>query len=168
MRLEKLTKITAKRKKRVGRGASSGKGTTAGRGTKGQKSRAGYNLPRRFEGGQTALIARIPKARGFKSAKIKPVTISIETIEAKFNDGDKVNFKTLIEKNILKKMPAQGVKIVGGGKLTKKISFSQVKLSKSVLKIVESMPQSNQAAKSNQSPSQKSTRKKAASRKSKN
>jgi len=57
-------------KKRVGRGVGTGKGKTSGRGTKGQKSRTGYKIPRLFEGGQTSIIARLPKAKGFSSSRI--------------------------------------------------------------------------------------------------
>lgn len=53
-----------KRKSRVGRGISAGQGKTCGRGTKGQKARSGYNLPRKYEGGQTPLVMRMPKKRG--------------------------------------------------------------------------------------------------------
>lgn len=125
MLLNKLPTLkNMKKNKRLGRGVASGKGKTAGRGTKGQKSRSGYNLPRSFEGGQTPLIQRLPKMKGFKSRRIKPTVIRLENLEGKFKDGETVNLKTLLEKRLISdtKKP---VKILGG-KLTKKLKFSQV------------------------------------------
>ncbi|MCL5407693.1 MAG: 50S ribosomal protein L15 [Patescibacteria group bacterium] len=128
--LNKLPKTILNKSKRVGRGLASGKGKTAGRGTKGQKSRSGFNIPRTFEGGQTPLVQRISKIKGFKSHQIKPQVLSIALIEKKFKDGDEVNLKTLIEKKlIVKKM---SVKILGS-KLTKKLKFRQVILNKKLL-----------------------------------
>lgn len=131
MSLNNLEKIVTKSAKRVGRGLASGKGKTAGRGTKGQKSRSGYNLPRRFEGGQTSLIQRLPKARGFHSHYPKPLTLDIARVEVKFADGEEVNLKTLVLKGMIKntKIP---VKIVGT-KFTKNLKFSQVNLTKKLL-----------------------------------
>lgn len=127
MALNNLTKTVDRSKKRLGRGLASGKGKTATRGTKGQKSRSGYNIPRRFEGGQTTKIQRLPKVRGFRSRFAKPLVLTLAKIEAKFNDGDTVNFKTLIEKGLIKnaEMP---VKVVGSAKITKKLIFRDVKL----------------------------------------
>lgn len=126
-----------KSKKRLGRGISSGKGRTSGRGTKGQKSRSGHNIPRRFEGGQTSLIARLPKAKGFKARNSKPTIVHILDIEKIFNDGDKINFKSLLEKKLISKKDIKnGVKVLGPGKLTKKLRFSDVKLTK---KLVEDL-----------------------------
>lgn len=131
MPLNNLEKITTTPAKRVGRGLASGKGKTAGRGTKGQKSRSGYNLPRRFEGGQTSLIQRLPKVRGFRSRYAKPLTLDIARVEVKFTDGEEVNLKTLTQKNLIKntKVP---VKIVGK-KITKNLRFSDVNLTKALL-----------------------------------
>jgi len=131
MNLSNLTKTTTKSAKRLGRGLSSGKGKTAGRGTKGQKSRSGYNIPRRFEGGQTSLIARLPKARGFNSRYDKPQTLRIERVEAKYNNGETVNLKSLQEKGLIKSADIT-VKLVGA-KLTKELKFSQVKLNQKLL-----------------------------------
>ena len=66
---KELNNNPKKTAKRLGRGISAGGGKTAGRGTKGQKSRAGHNIPKRFEGGQTPLSMRLPKLRGFKVKK---------------------------------------------------------------------------------------------------
>lgn len=130
--LNKLSSIkNIKSGKRLGRGLGSGKGKTAGRGTKGQKSRSGHNIPRRFEGGQTPLIQRLPKVRGFKSRNVKPQVINIAVLDNAFKDGDKINLKTLLEKGLISdtKKP---VKILGA-KLTKKFKFSQVILNKKLL-----------------------------------
>ena len=123
--MEKIQKVHTRKAKRVGRGKGSGKGTTAGRGTKGQKSRSGHNIPRRFEGGQTPLVKRLAKIKGFKSRKIKYIVINVARIEKKYKDGETVNLKTLIEKGlIVKKRP---VKILGS-KLEKKLKFREVVL----------------------------------------
>jgi len=133
MALNNLVKTVDRSKKRVGRGLASGKGKTATRGTKGQKSRSGYNIPRRFEGGQTSKIQRLPKVRGFKSRFAKPLVLTLAKIEAKFNDGETVNFKTLIEKGLIKnaEMP---VKVIGASKFGKKLIFADVKLSEKLAK----------------------------------
>jgi len=131
--LHKLVSLkTHKPSKRLGRGTGSGKGSTAGRGTKGQKSRSGYNIPRRFEGGQTPLIARLPKAKGFTSRNNKPAILNIARIEKNYKDGETVSFKTLKEKGLLSEAPF-GIKILGPGKLTKNLKFRDVKLTKSLL-----------------------------------
>jgi len=125
-----LTRKSLRPAKRLGRGLASGKGNTSGRGTKGQKSRSGYNIPRRFEGGQTPWIQRLSKKKGFRSRKVKPITLSIKLIELKFKEDDEINQKTLFEKGLIK-AKTQPVKILG--KLTKKFKFRNVILSKKIL-----------------------------------
>lgn len=119
--------IGQKRKSRVGRGISAGQGKTAGRGTKGQKSRSGYNLPKRFEGGQTPLISRLPKARGKKSInkKIgrKTIGVSLETIQKNFKAGETIDIKNLVGKNIIKKPGSLQAKIKIIGKANKEVKF---------------------------------------------
>lgn len=116
-----------KRKNRVGRGIAAGRGKTAGRGTKGQKARSGFNLPKRFEGGQTPLIARLPKARGAKSinAKIgrKTIGVSIQMIEKKFKPEEIISIKSLVEKKIIKKPRSLRAKIKIIGKPAKEAKF---------------------------------------------
>ncbi len=104
---------------RRGRGHGSGNGKTAGKGHKGQKARSG--APRTgFEGGQMPLYRRIPK-RGFKCINSKDiVAINISALE-RFDDGAEVSVKTLIEEGIVKN-PRDGVKILGNGELTKKLT----------------------------------------------
>lgn len=140
-----MISIKNKPSKRVGRGASSGKGKTAGRGTKGQKSRSGYNIPRRFEGGQTSFIQRMPKVRGFNSPAIKPEIVKLALIEEKFVDGEEVNFKSLVEKGLVKNT-GKGVKVLGPAKLTKKLKFSDVILTKSILEQAKKMAEKPEKA----------------------
>lgn len=131
--LNKLISIKNNRPgKRLGRGLSSGKGRTSGRGTKGQKSRSGHNIPRSFEGGQTPLIQRLAKKRGFHGHQAKVQVLDISKIEKNFVDGDVVSLKTLHQKGLIAD-PKIRIKILGKGKLTKKIKFSGVVLNKSLL-----------------------------------
>lgn len=131
--LNKLKSVkNIKPAKRLGRGIASGKGHTAGRGTKGQKSRSGYNIPRRFEGGQTSLIARLPKAKGFTARATKNAVINIGVIEKHYKDGEIVSFKTLKAKGLVKDT-SNGVKVLGPGKLTKNLKFTDVKLTNKLM-----------------------------------
>ncbi len=104
---------------RRGRGHGSGNGKTAGKGHKGQKARSG--APRTgFEGGQMPLYRRIPK-RGFKNINSKEiVAINVSALEC-FNDGEVVTVDSLIESGIIKKS-LDGVKILGKGDLSKKLT----------------------------------------------
>jgi large subunit ribosomal protein L15 len=119
----KLESVKTKNKKRVGRGLSSGQGKTAGRGTKGQKSRSGFNIPKRFEGGQTPLSMRLPKLPGFKSFKKKATIISLTQISANFKDGEVVSVEALETKALIKK--GQRAKVLNNGKLTVKVSLGK-------------------------------------------
>lgn len=146
----KLESVKIKSKKRIGRGISAGGGKTAGRGTKGQKSRAGHNIPRRFEGGQTPLSMRLPKLPGFKSRGKKSVILSLDRISSEYKSGDTVSLTTLVEKKIIEKNDKK-VKILNNGKLTVKVSLSpEIKASKSIAKLF--------AEKSGQEKSQEGTK----------
>jgi large subunit ribosomal protein L15 len=102
-------------RKRVGRGSSAGGGTTAGRGNKGQKQRTGGNVPAYFEGGQTPLIRRLAKRRGFKSQrKFSVVKINLKDL-AKYADDGQIVIAKLIENHQI--MPDTKVKILGEGTL---------------------------------------------------
>ena len=104
---------------RRGRGHGSGNGKTAGKGHKGQKARSGAPRPG-FEGGQMPLYRRIPK-RGFTNINSKEiVAINVDKLE-KFADGDVVTVEALLEKGIISN-PKDGVKILGNGELTKKLT----------------------------------------------
>lgn len=125
----KPTEGATKSKKRVGRGNGSGLGTYCGRGCKGQGQRKSPNVRPGFEGGQTPLISRLPKLKGFKNPnKIKYEVLNVEDLNV-FQDNDEVNIVSLYEKRLAKrkKLP---VKILGNGKLTKKLTVKVDKLSK--------------------------------------
>jgi len=118
-----LVANSKKNAKRPGRGISAGQGKTAGRGTKGQKSRAGHNIPNRFEGGQTVLSMRLPKIRGFKSHSEKATIITLDDLTSNFKSGDKVTLSLLKSKGLIAS-ENQRVKILNNGKLAVKITIS--------------------------------------------
>ena len=125
-------------KKRVGRGPGSGLGKTSGRGQKGQKARSGGGVNPVFEGGQLPLYRRIPK-RGFKNAMFKTTyaVINVEELNV-FEDGTVVTPALLKETGIIKNQ-LDGVKVLGNGKLEKKLTIQANKFSTSALdKIKES------------------------------
>ena len=109
---------------RRGRGHGSGNGKTAGKGHKGQKARSGAPRPG-FEGGQMPLYRRLPK-RGFKCINSKTIVgINVSALEVFDNDAV-VSVETLLEKGIVKN-PRDGVKILGNGELTKKLTVQDRK-----------------------------------------
>ena len=123
-------------KKRVGRGPGSGLGKTCGRGQKGQKARSGASIKPVFEGGQLPLYRRIPK-RGFKNARFKTVYGTINLAELnKFEDGTTVTPALLKDTGLLKKQ-YDGVKVLGTGKLEKKITIQANKFSASALEKIK-------------------------------
>ena len=140
MKLHELEKnIGAKQtKKRVGRGPGSGLGKTSGKGQKGQKARSGASINPVFEGGQLPLYRRLPK-RGFSNALFKTeyAVINISDLN-KFENGTVVTPALLKEKGIIKKQ-LKGIKVLGNGKLEKKLTIQAHKFSTSALeKIKES------------------------------
>lgn len=135
MQLHDLKPAPGSRPKRriVGRGEGSGLGQTAGKGQKGQKSRSGDTIMNGFEGGQTPLVRRIPK-RGFNHvSKIFYEPINLLALEGNFEAGAEVTGATLFEKGIIKKATLP-VKILGVGKLNKKLIIKVAKISKSAEK----------------------------------
>ena len=121
---------------RRGRGHGSGNGKTAGKGHKGQKARSGAPRPG-FEGGQMPLYRRIPK-RGFKNRNtLDIVAINVSALEA-FENGAVVDVDALIEKGIVKN-PRDGVKILGNGELTKKLSVKVNAYSASAKEKIEAL-----------------------------
>jgi len=109
-----------KKRKRIGRGPGSGLGKTAGKGMNGQKARSGGGIARGFEGGQMPLQRRMPK-RGFTNIfKKQIVSINVERLEV-FSDGDVVDIEALGKKGLISKV-GDGVKILGKGELTKKLT----------------------------------------------
>ena len=111
------------RRKRLGQGESSGHGKTAGRGGKGQTARSGSSIRIGFEGGQMPLIRRIPK-RGFNNARFATVYIPVNVSDLnKFDDGARVDEATLRSSG-LANGPGDGVKILGDGELSKKLTVA--------------------------------------------
>ena len=120
---------------RKGRGNGSGNGKTGGRGQKGQWARSGGGVRVGFEGGQMPLTRRIPK-RGFHNIFAKPLeAVNISVLE-KFEDGAVVDAKALLEKGILSKCE-YGVKILGNGSLTKKLTVQASAFSASAKEKIE-------------------------------
>ncbi|HBL40112.1 MAG TPA: 50S ribosomal protein L15 [Ruminococcaceae bacterium] len=108
-------------RKRIGRGPASGQGKTAGKGHKGQKARAGRGMRAGFEGGQMPLQRRIPK-RGFNNIFAKEIAIvNLSALDAKFEDGAVVDIDALIASGLVKKQ-LDGVKVLGNGEITKKLT----------------------------------------------
>ncbi|MBD5161084.1 MAG: 50S ribosomal protein L15 [Oscillibacter sp.] len=121
--------------KRKGRGAGTGNGKTAGRGHKGQKARSGGGVRIGFEGGQMPLARRVPK-RGFNNIFAKPLEIiNLSALNA-FDDGEVVTAQALLEKGILSKC-AYGYKVLGNGKITKKLTVEASAFSKSAQEAIE-------------------------------
>lgn len=135
MKLYQIPKINRSRKTRRGRGNATGCGTTSSRGTKGQKSRSGYNLPRRFEGGQTSLIQRLPKKRGIKSKKQKNQIVKISQLENNFSENAKINPLALYNKGLIDSKSII-VKILADKKIEKKFIISGCLMSKKVKEMI--------------------------------
>ncbi len=114
---------------RKGRGSGSGNGKTAGRGHKGQWARSGGGVRVGFEGGQMPLARRLPK-RGFHNIFAKPLeTVNVSALE-KFEDGATVTAQDLLDKGVLSKC-VYGVKILGSGEITKKLTVEASAFSES-------------------------------------
>ena len=137
MKLHELSPVPGSNPKayRKGRGNGSGNGKTAGRGQKGQWSRSGGGVRVGFEGGQMPLARRLPK-RGFHNIFAKPLeAINVSALE-KFEDGATVNVCDLLEKGILSKCE-YGVKILGNGEITKKLTVQASAFSASAKEKIE-------------------------------
>jgi len=121
--------------KRKGRGPGSGNGKTAGRGHKGQWARSGGGVRVGFEGGQMPLTRRLPK-RGFNNIFAKPLEIVNVASLNKFEDGAVVSVSDLLEKGILSKCE-YGVKVLGNGEVTKKLTVRANAFSESAKEKIE-------------------------------
>ncbi len=122
----KPAKGAVKKRKRVGRGPGSGYGRTAGRGMNGQKSRSGYTRKRGFEGGQMPLSRRVPK-RGFTNIFKKEYNIvNLDAIER--TGLDEIKYEDFFEKR-LARYAGKKIKILGDGKLTRKVKIHAHKFS---------------------------------------
>ncbi len=123
------------RRRRVGRGIGSGMGKTATRGTKGQKARR--QIHPNFEGGQTPIQRRLPVKKGFRNINHKEFAIvNLDDLERLFKAGDQVDPEKLIKSGIIPGLK-DGVKVLGFGKLDKKLKVSAHKFSKSAQAAIE-------------------------------
>ena len=123
--------------KRLGRGSGSGLGKTSGKGHKGAKARSGGGKRPGFEGGQMPLYRRVPK-RGFNNVfGTEYAVVNVERLEV-FENGDVVDAAALLEKKIIRK-ELDGVKILGVGELTKKLTVKAAKFSATAKEKIEAV-----------------------------
>ncbi len=122
-------------KKRLGRGVGSGLGKTSGKGQKGQNSRSGGGVRPGFEGGQIPLFQRLPK-RGFNNVNRKEYAVVNLLDLEKFEDGSKITLETYFESGLVKNAK-NGIKVLGEGALTKKLTVQAHKFSASAAKAIE-------------------------------
>ncbi|HBK03382.1 MAG TPA: 50S ribosomal protein L15 [Clostridiales bacterium] len=137
MKLHELSPVAGSTQvgKRKGRGHGSGNGKTGGRGHKGQKARSGGKVRVGFEGGQMPLVRRIPK-RGFINVFAKPLTaVNVIALNA-FEDGAVIDAAALMENGIIAECP-NGLKILGNGSLTKKVTVKATAFSESAKEKIE-------------------------------
>ena len=125
-----------KESRRLGRGIGSGLGKTSGKGHKGQWARSGGGVRPGFEGGQMPLVRRIPK-RGFNNYFKKQYSIVNVCDLERFNDGDVVDAAVLLGNGVLSKVEDYGVKVLGKGELTKKLTVRANKFTKSAAEAIE-------------------------------
>jgi large subunit ribosomal protein L15 len=139
MKLHELSPAegSAKAAWRKGRGAGSGNGKTAGKGHKGQNARSGGGVRPGFEGGQIPLYRRLPK-RGFTNVFAKEYAIVNVCDLNAFEDGAVINAEVLLEKRIIRKA-LDGVKVLGRGELTKKVTVQAAIFSAGAKEKIESV-----------------------------
>lgn len=124
-------------KKRLGRGVGSGLGKTSGKGHKGAKARSGGGKRPGFEGGQMPLYRRVPK-KGFTNIfGTRYAAVNVEKLEI-FNDGDVVTIDSLLEAGVIRKT-LSGLKIMGDGELTKKLTVKANKFTASAKEKIEAL-----------------------------
>ncbi len=122
--------------KRIGRGHGSGQGKTAGKGHKGQKARSGGSIRPGFEGGQMPLQRRMPK-RGFNNIFAKEYAeINVSALDARFEDGAVVDAQALLESGAIKDAK-DGIKVLGNGEITKKLTVKAAKFTASAQEKIE-------------------------------
>ena len=123
--------------KRLGRGIGSGLGKTSGKGHKGQWARSGGGVRPNFEGGQMPLTRRIPK-RGFNNKRFahEYSVINISALNV-FENGTVVNAETLVSKGIIGSIAPYGLKVMGDGKLEKKLTVQAAKFTKTAKEAIE-------------------------------
>ena len=137
MKLNELESIS-KNRKRVGRGPGSGNGKTSGKGHKGQNARSGGGVRPGFEGGQLPLYRRLSK-RGFNNYNFRTTyaTVNVGDLE-RFEEGTEVTKELLIETGLVKK-ELDGIKVLGNGELTKKLTVKANKFSSSAKAKIENV-----------------------------
>lgn len=129
--------VKGTKRNRVGRGIGSGNGKTAGKGHKGQKARTGGKIRRGFEGGQTPLYRRIPK-RGFNNIfAVEYACVNVSDLE-RFENGTVVNMELLLNEGIVRK-ELSGLKVLGNGVLTKKLTVEAKKFSAAAKEKIEAV-----------------------------
>jgi large subunit ribosomal protein L15 len=135
--LSKLApKVAKPAKMRKGQGNGS-KGTFSGRGCNGQNSRAGGGVRLGFEGGQSGLLMRMPKLRGFKNPnRVETQVVNLDKLELTFKDGAEVNLLSLVDTGLIRKNNAK-VKILGEGELTKKLLVEGILVSATAKAAIE-------------------------------
>ena len=137
MRIHELKKPegSTKAPKRIGRGQGTGQGTTAGRGMNGQNSRSGGGVRLGFEGGQMPLYRRLPK-RGFNNKWAKEYAeVNVKDLN-RFEDGTEVDMGMLLAAGLVGKQ-LDGLKVLGNGELSKKLTVKAEKFSKSAVEKIE-------------------------------
>ena len=138
MKLHELSPVEGSKKsaRRIGRGHGSGWGKSAGKGHKGQKARSGGGVRPGFEGGQMPLQRRIPK-RGFNNIFAKKiVAINLSTLNRKFEDGAVVDIEALVNAGVVTNS-FDAVKVLGNGKLEKKLTVKVSAFSESAKAAIE-------------------------------
>ena len=138
MKLNELENLNATARKRVGRGPGSGTGKTSGKGHKGQNARSGGGVRPGFEGGQLPLFRRLGK-RGFNNYNFRTVyaTVNVGDLE-RFEEGTTVTKELLIEVGLVKK-ELDGIKVLGNGELTKKLTVKANKFSSTAKAKIENV-----------------------------
>ena len=122
--------------KRLGRGIGSGLGKTSGKGHKGQWARSGGGVRIGFEGGQMPLARRLPKTGFDNNWKKFYCVVNLERLND-FEDGTVITAELLLEAGVLSKIEAYGLKVLGNGELTKKLTVKANKFSKSAIEKIE-------------------------------
>ena len=138
MKLNELQNLNSTARKRVGRGPGSGTGKTSGKGHKGQNARSGGGVRPGFEGGQLPLFRRLSK-RGFNNYEFRTVyaTVNVGDLE-RFEEGTTVTKELLIEVGLVKK-ELDGIKVLGNGELTKKLTVKADKFSSTAKAKIENV-----------------------------
>ena len=138
MKLHELTNLEATNRKRIGRGPGSGTGKTAGKGHKGQNARSGGGVRPGFEGGQLPLYRRLSK-RGFNNYNFQTVyaTVNVSDLE-RFEEGTVVTVEELKKVGLVNK-ELDGVKVLGNGELSKKLTVKANKFSETAKQKIENV-----------------------------